>query len=102
MPIKNDTKRTQATIDEAVKRYMGGEQVSTLAKYYKVSRAGFYLWVRKYKEETLERSKKSGMTPHDAELSDKRTLVSEIQALKLENHKLRDKVVALMIKAGEI
>lgn len=102
MPIKGKATRPQATIDEAVRRFMAGEQAVTLAKYYKISKPGFYLWVKKYKEQLLEKSKRQGMTPHDAEVSDKRTLIAEVQSLKLENHKLRDKVVALMIKAGEI
>jgi transposase len=102
MPPKGKTTRPQSQIDEAVKRFMNGEQAVVLAKHYKISKPGFYLWVKKYKEELLRTSKTGDMTPHQAELSDKRTLIAEVQALKLENQKLRNKVVSLMIKSGEM
>jgi hypothetical protein len=102
MPPKGKTTRPQHVIDEAVKRRMAGESVAVLAKYYKISRPGFYLWVKKYKEQLLEKSKHNGMSTHDAEVSDKRTLIAEVQALRLENQKLRNKVVSLMIKSGEM
>lgn len=98
MPIKNATKRPQHVIDEAVKRYMAGEQASTLAKYYKVSKPGLYLWIQKYKRELLEKSGKRDISPEDAELTEKRVLIAELQALKLENKKLRDRVVDMMVK----
>jgi hypothetical protein len=103
MPKKNDTKHPQHVIDEAVKRYMDGrESVRVLAKFYKISKAGFYLWVAKYKKQLVETSKRSGMSPADADRADKRTLATEIEQLRLENRKLRDRVVSLMIKSGEL
>ena len=102
MPTKNSTSRPQHVIDEAVKRYMAGEPVTTLSKYYKISRPGFYLWVKKYKEDLLEKSKTAGMSPKDAEQADKRVLLIELEQARQENRKLRDKVVALMLKGGEI
>lgn len=101
MPKKHDTKRPQHEIDTAVKRFLDGESAAVLAKLYKISKAGFYLWVKRYKANILETSKRSGMNPRDVEISDKRTLVTEVEALRLENRKLRDKVVSLMMKAGD-
>lgn len=102
MPIKNATKRPQHVIEQAVKRFMAGEQAVALAKEYKISKPGFYLWVSKYKRELLEKSKTVNMTPKDAATADKRTLLIEIDSLKLENRKLRDKVLDMMVKAGEL
>ena len=102
MPKKNQTKRPQHVIEEAVKRHLAGESAAVLAKYYKVSKPGFYLWVQKYKADLLERSKHAGMDPHDAEMSDKRTLIAEIQALKQEVQKLRNRLVDNLVKHGEL
>jgi hypothetical protein len=102
MPIKGKTTRPQHIIDEAVKRFMNGEQAVVLAKHYKISKPGFYLWVKKYKEDLLKSSRTGDMTPADAATADKRTLIAEVQALKLENQKLRNKVVSLMIKSGDL
>ena len=87
---------------DAVKRHMAGESVAVLAKYYKISKPGFYLWVAKYKQALLESADRKALTPADAALTDKRVLIAEIQALKLENAKLRNKVVSLMVKHGEL
>lgn len=102
MPTKGKTKRPQHIIDQAVKRYMAGEQAVALAKEYKISKPGFYLWVARHKAEILEQAKKQDMTPKDAAIADKRTLLVELEQLRLENRKLREKVVAMMIKSGEI
>lgn len=102
MPRLNDTIRPQAEIDQAVKRFLNREASAvSLAKQYKISKAGFYLWVKKYKQGLLEASKRSGMTPASVEKSDKQTLIAEVQQLKLENRKLRDKVLDYMIRVGE-
>jgi transposase len=102
MPRKNSTKTPPDQIDEAVKRYMAGESVAVLAKRYKISKPGFYLWVQKYKQALLEQAERKDLKPKDAALVDKRVLIAEIQALKLENQKLRNKVVSLMVKHGEL
>jgi hypothetical protein len=54
MPAKNHTKHPQHVIDAAVKRHLDGESAAILAKYYGMSRPGFYLWVKKYKTARLE------------------------------------------------
>ncbi len=102
MPAKGKTIRPQHTIDEAVKRYLAGESAAVLAKYYKISKPGFYLWVAKYKQELLKNADRAHMSPKDADLVDKRVLLTELEAMRVENRKLRDKVVTLMMKAGEM
>jgi hypothetical protein len=102
MPRKNSTKTPPDQIEEAVKRYMAGESVTVLAKLYKISKPGFYLWVRKCKQALLEQAARKDLKSEDAALVDKRVLIAEIQVLRLENAKLRNKVVSLMIKTGEI
>jgi transposase len=99
---KNKKKLTQKEVDGFVKRYMDGEPVDGLAKEAGRARASFYLWVKKYKEELLEKSDRTGMSEKELEKSDKSKLIAQVQALKLENAKLRNKLVSLMIKAGEL
>lgn len=94
--------RTQETIDEAVKRHLEGkEQVTTLCKYYGVSKAGFYLWVTNYKNRVLEQSKRSGMTTEGIEKAERSELVVQVAQLQAENRKLRDRLVSLMMKYGD-
>lgn len=102
MPAKGNTKRPQHEIDAAVKRYLAGEPVSVLSKYYRVSRPGFYLWIAKYKEDLLKKASKENMSPKDAATSDKRVLMTENEALRAEVRKLRDKVIDMMVKSGEL
>lgn len=96
-PTAKASKRPAHVIEEAVKRHLEGESASVLSKYYKISKPGFYLWVRRYKEDMLKAKAKSGMSATDAETADKRVLIMEIQALKAENTKLRNRVVEMML-----
>lgn len=105
MPPKNQVKRPQHVVDEAVKKHLAGgpgSDVVTLAKQYKISRPGFYLWLKHYKEELVAASDKQGLSPTQIDKLDKQTILAERDALKLENQKLRNKVVSLMIKAGDL
>lgn len=102
MPAKNTTKRPAHEIDTAVKRFMAGESARVLAKFYKVSRPALYNWVSKYKRQTLADADRKEKTPDQLKQVDRQQLVTENMALKEENAKLRHKVVALMIKAGDI
>lgn len=103
MPPKNKPSTPQHLIDEAVKRHMhNDEPVSKLSKHYKISRAQMYNWIKAAKIQILEQSRKGNLSPAQAELSDKRVLIAENEALKMEVRKLRDKVVTMMIKLGEI
>lgn len=104
MPARNVTKTPQHKIEECVKRKLAGESVATLAKYYKVSRPAVYLWLAKSQREALAKGTNHGreLSPKDAETADKRVLIEEHRLLKLENQKLRDKVMELLFKTGEI
>jgi transposase-like protein len=103
LPRKDETKVPEKLVNKAVKRHLeGGESAIALAREYRVSRATLYNWVAAYRRQLLARAAKQGMSAHDAEASDKRTLVAKIRQLELENARLRDKVVSLMIKGGEI
>ena len=96
------TTRPQHIIDEAVKRYLAGEDVNVLCKYYKVSRAGFYIWVRKYKAHILETDRRATMLPASLEAEDHATIVAQNKILRDENQRLRNKLVAMLLASGEL
>lgn len=102
MPAKNHTKRPSSQIEEAVKRFMAGESAGVLAKFYRVSKPALYNWVSKYKRESLATAERKEMTPEQLKHVDRQQLVIENLALKEENAKLRNKVVSLMIRAGDL
>lgn len=103
MPVKDDTKTPAKAIARFIKRAIeGGESVTALAKEYKISRATGYIWLRRHREEAIAQSMKAGMSAKSRDKAEKMTLRAEVQALKRENAKLRDKVVSLMIKAGDL
>jgi transposase len=102
MPRKNETKVSPKAMEKAAKRHLAGEQAEGLAKEHKVSRATIFNWTARYKEQALEQSRREGINPKELEKQDKATLVAKLQALELENRRLRDKVVALLLKTGEI
>jgi transposase len=90
----------QKIITQVVKRHVeGGENAEALAKEFKVSRASVYGWVTKYKNEILARSRRAGMAPLDADRADKAELIAELEALRLENKRLRDRVIEMMLNA---
>lgn len=99
--MSRPTRTPQHVIEQAVRRHMqDNEPVSTLMKEYKVSKAGFYNWVAAYKTRILEQSRRAGMTPKDIDKSDKLNLMAELEAIKLENQKLRNRLVSILIKYG--
>lgn len=102
MPAKGKALRPQAVIDKYVKRYMNGEQATALAKEAGISKPGFYLWIQKHKQQIMEQSKTKDMSPKDADIANKRELLIELEQLRLENRKMREKLIALMLKSGEI
>jgi transposase len=102
MPVKNATKRPQHVIDEAVRKYFNGESAGVLAKLYKVSKPAMYNWIAKAKQAKLEAAARMDMSPKQLSERDREALLTENKALKDENAKLRNKVVSLMIKAGEM
>lgn len=103
MPAKNKTSRPQHEIDRFVWRHLrGGEPVISLAKEAKISKPGFYLWERKFKQSLLDGSRKIEMSPQAKEASELLTLRLEIQRLNQENASLRNKVVDFMIKCDDL
>ena len=99
MRRRSAPKTPQKTIDRAIKRHVeGGESADDLAKELQVSRASIYGWVAKYKQNILERSRRAGMTPLDADRADKAELIAHIEALELENKQLRDKLINMLLQ----
>jgi transposase len=96
-------KTPQKIISQAVKRHVeGGENADVLAKEYEVSRASIYGWVAKYKQGVLERSRRDGMSNLDADRADKADLIAHIEALELENKRLRDRIIDMLLQTGAI
>jgi transposase-like protein len=94
-------KTPQKIIAQAVKRHVeGGENADALAKEYEVSRASIYGWVAKYKQDVLDRSRRDGMHPLDADRADKAELIAQIEALELENKRLRDRIIDMLLQTG--
>jgi transposase-like protein len=103
MPRKSDTKVPQKKIDQFIRRHLeGGEGVAELAKEFGIARASGYLWLAKHRQKVVDESFRADMTAEAMAKQDKATLVAELVQLKQENMKLRNKVVSLMIKAGEL
>lgn len=98
MPARNATKQPLQIIDQACRRHLNGEPAEALATEYGISKAGFYVWVRQYKQRILAKPAALASTP-EARLE---TLAVEVAALKEENRQLRNKVISLMLKAGEM
>ena len=101
MPRKNEFKAAPKAIARAVKRHLeGGEPASALAEELGVSRATVYLWIGKYKQEVLSRSRPVAIkSPKDLKRADRSTLIAEIEALRDENRKLRDRLVSEMLRS---
>jgi transposase-like protein len=103
MPIKGDTKTPARKIEEAVKLHLdGGESVAALAKKYKVTRQTVYLWIEAYKKRVMERLERAGVSKTDLEKTAKAELIAQNEILQAEVRKLRDRLVALMVKHNEI
>jgi transposase-like protein len=103
MPRKNETQTPQKAIDKFLKRHFeGGESVVALSKEYKISRATAYNWLNKHREKLLEQSRTADMTPAAIEKTARVSLIAENRMLKAENGKLKNKVMAMMLKYGEL
>jgi hypothetical protein len=50
----------------------------------------------------LAKSRRAGMAPLDADRADKTELIAELEALRLENKRLRDRVVEMMLNADPL
>lgn len=100
---KGRTKNTQEDIEQAVRRYLDkGESVGVLAKYYKVSQPAVYKWISAYKEAQVAKAKTAGMDGASIERATSRDAAFVIEELKKENRKLRDRLLDLMIKTGDL
>ena len=99
MPAKNKTSRPQHEIERFVKRFLAGEQAVTVAKEARISKAGFYLWVKKYKDAMLDRSKRVGMS---SQSMDTANLRFENERLNKEVKRLKELLFNQMIKHGEL
>jgi transposase-like protein len=103
MPRKNETKLPPNLILEVVKRHIEGrEHVGSLAKEYGVGRASVYNWVDRYEKNSVSHASKEYMEPHQIESAEKTVLIAEVKRLKAELDETRSKLVARMIKLGEL
>jgi transposase len=103
MPRAGETKHKPSVIEKAVKRHLeGNESVAKLAKELKVSRQTFYSWAEAYKKKAIANIDRVGMSKGELEKIDKTALAAQVEVLQAENRKLRDRLVSLMIKHGEI
>ena len=89
-------------IERAVERYLNGEPASTLAKEHRISRPGFYLWIKKYKEARINEAKRSNMTAASVDKAEKVDLAIENTALKSEIQKLKQKLFELMLSTDRL
>lgn len=95
--------RPQHLRDELVKRHLeGGESIKALCKHLKISRATAYNWLEQYKAELAQSAMRVGVNPKDLEKTAKQELIAQNEILQTENRKLRDRLVSLMVKHGEI
>jgi transposase-like protein len=103
MPRAGQTKHKPAVIEKAVKRHLEGDElVADLAKELKVSRQTFYSWIEAYKKQAMANIDRVGKSKGELEKIDKVQLIAQNELLQTENRKLRDRLVDLMIKYGEI
>jgi predicted DNA-binding protein YlxM (UPF0122 family) len=94
--------RPQHVIDEAFKRYLSGERAVALAKEYKISKPGIYLWIQKGKKMMIENAKRADMSQSDKEAADMLRLRGELDEEKRINARLKNKLIDLMVRAGEL
>ena len=89
----------QAKIDALVRRHLEhDESADALAKEAGISRAMFYNWIKAYKEAVMKRSMRADMSPDQLEKAAKADLIAEIEMLRTENRKLKDRLVAELMK----
>ena len=100
MGIKS--KHTSDQISKAVQRYVQGDQVTVLAKEYKVSVPGMYLWIAKARDEAAEQVRRQAMSPGTVEIDKKVNVELQLKAVMVDNDRLRRKLLDLMIKSGEL
>jgi transposase-like protein len=103
MPRQHETKIPQKLVEKAVRRRLeGNESVVTLAKEYKVSVPTVYNWITAAKKHMVEQARTADLSPRELERTDKLTLIAQVEALKLENKQLRERLVALMLRTDPL
>jgi transposase-like protein len=103
MPKKDQTETSQKDIAKFIKRHLvGGESIVSLINEYGISRGTAYNWLARHREKMLDESTRAGASPATLEKAEKMSLRAKVAELENENRRLRNKVVALMLKAGEI
>jgi transposase-like protein len=95
-------KATPEQINQAVKRYLEGEQVVALAKEYKISVPGFYLWIKRAREAAAAQAALVDISPKQQEKDQAISLRLRVDKLQQENDQLKKKLFELMLKHGEI
>jgi transposase len=96
------TTRPQKQIDQAVERYLKGEDASSLARQYGVSRAGFYLWVNRAKKNAVNEARAKDIGPQGVAKEAEINVRLENKSLRAENEELRKKLFALLVKHKEL
>lgn len=100
MPTK--PKRPQHEIDKAVEAYLSGENVNSLAKRYKMSRAGMYLWIRKAREDAAAAAHRLDVGSKGIEQEKKISDRLKVKGLEQENRELKQKLFELLVKHKEL
>lgn len=88
--------------EKAVKRYMGGEQARSLAKEFKVSVPGLYLWIKNAKEDAARKVRAADLGPEGMKREADTTVRLKMRHLEQENDTLKKKLFELMLKHGEL
>lgn len=94
--------RPQKEIDRAVELYTKGEPVDSLAKQFKISRAGLYLWIKRAKQEATAQQRLSDIGEKGVETEKRISKDLELKALKADNERLRRALFDLMVKHKEL
>ena len=94
--------RPQKEIDQAVERYLNGENVNKLAKQYGVSRAGLYLWIKKAKDAATNNQRLSEIGAKGIETEKRISKDLELKVLREDNERLRKALFDMMVKHKEL
>lgn len=92
----------QKEIDKAVKRYLEGEDVNTLARDYKMSRAGMYIWIRKARENAATAHRSAEIGPKGVESEARISKDLRLKACESEVRALKQKLFELMLETGKL
>jgi len=87
---------------KAAEAYIKGDQVETLMKRHKVSRAGIYQWINWYKAMKADEASKEDKTP--AQLAKMEHLDLRVELLRCQEQlqKTQQALVRLMVETGKV